>query len=319
MTSSREIIVLVGKIFALALVLLILMSIGMRFLPAVPGAGEGAADPGAGPAAAQEAMRLLGLVLLVCLLQTAALAYPTVRSRWRGWRLVVTVFVLFFGTVTFMSQIESLVYLGRKMPPGMLSGLFLMGLFNAALFSPILVVTLGRWKGPAESAEAGSRLRLPWWAWGWKLAVGATVFLACYYLFGYYIAWQNPVLRDYYGGTDPGTFFAQMRGIVRDTPWMLPLQLGRGLLWVLLALPVIRMMKGRWWEAGLAVSLLFTMPVLYLLFPNPLMPTAVRMAHIVETAPYQFLFAWFVVWLFTRRSVEISEDGVPAGSRGEVT
>jgi hypothetical protein len=71
---------------------------------------------------------------------------------------------------------------------------------------------------------------------------------------------------------------------------------------VLLALPVILMMKGPWWEAGLALSLLFAVPTAYLLFPNPLMPEAVRMTHLVETAPYQFLFGWFVGWLFARTS-----------------
>ena len=72
----------------------------------------------------------------------------------------------------------------------------------------------------------------------------------------------------------------------------------RSLLWVLLALLVIRMMKGRWWERGLATSFIFTMPAVYLLYPNPLMPEDVRMMHLLETAPYQFLFGWFAAWLF---------------------
>jgi hypothetical protein len=62
------------------------------------------------------------------------------------------------------------------------------------------------------------------------------------------------------------------------------------------------MTKGCRWEAGLAVALLFTVPVVYLLLPNPLMPDEVRMTHLVETAPYQFLFGWLTVWLFTRSS-----------------
>lgn len=107
------------------------------------------------------------------------------------------------------------------------------------------------------------------------------------------------MVRDYYGGTDPGSFLAQMRGIVQGAPWMLPLQFARGLIWALLAILVVRMMAARWWEAGLAVSLLFTVPTAYLLFPNPVMPDAVRVTHLVETAPYQFLFGWFAAWLFT--------------------
>ncbi len=301
MMTTREWLVLAGKILALTLGLLVVQTIGSQFLPAMQEATQGAESADAGQPSAQPSAGFLGLVLFVCLLQTLALAYPIVRSRWHGWLLVVTVFVLFFGTGTFMSQIEVLVYLADEMPPGMQSGIILMGLFSAVVFSPIIVLTLGRWQpGTATGDEPNPRLRMSWQSWAWKLPAGAAVMLALYYLFGYFVAWKNPVLRDYYGGTDPGTFLAQMRSIVRDTPWMVPLQFLRALVWVLLALPVIRMMRGRWWEAGLAVSLLFTVPVIYLLLPNPLMPDAVRLTHLVETAPYQFLFGWFVVRLFTR-------------------
>ena len=297
MTSGREWLILAGKILALTLVLLVLQAIGAQFLPAAQAAGtvEGTANAGSQPSAG-----FMGLLLSIFLVQTVALAYPVVRSRWHGWRLTLAVFVVYFGTVTFMSQIESLVYLGDKMAPEMLSGLFLMGLFTAAVFSPILVLTLGAWKADrGTDGEPSGRLRMPAGVWAWKLALGAAVMLALYYLFGYYVAWKNPAVREYYGGTDPGTFLAQMRSVAA-TPWMIPLQYARGLLWVLLALPVIGMMRGRWWEAGLAVSLLFAVPSLYLLFPNPLMPEAVRMTHLVETLPYQFLFGWFAAWLFTR-------------------
>jgi hypothetical protein len=296
MMTTREWLVLVGRIAVLTVILLVVQGIGSQFLPATEGTGEGE----------QSSPGFLGIVLFVLLLQTAVLAYPVVRSRWHGWRLALAIFVLFFGTVTFMSQIESLVYLGDKMPPGMLAGLFLMGLFSAVVFAPIVVLTLGRWKREAGGGtEPNRRLRMSWQSWAWKLAVAAAVMLSLYYLFGYFVAWKSPVVRDYYGGTDPGTFFAQMRKVVGETPWMVPFQFVRALIWALLALPVIRMMRGRWWEAGLAVSLLFTVPSIYLLFPNPLMPEAVRMAHLVETAPYQFLFGWFVVWLFTRGSARL--------------
>lgn len=281
-----------AKIAALTVVLVMVQGLGSRFLPAQ----EAAAQP-----STQQSGSFLAIVLAVSLLQTIALAYPVIRSRWHGWRLIGTVFVLYFGTVTFMSQIESMVYLGARMAPGMLRGIVLMGFFNALVFSPILVLALGKARvGPAEIDEPDRGVRMSWTAWAWKLVAVAGVFTSLYYLFGYYVAWKNPALREYYGGTDPGTFLAQMRGIVQGTPWMLPLQFVRGLLWVLLALPVIRMMKGGWQEAGLALSLLFTVPVAYLLFPNPMMPEAVRMTHLVETAPYQFLFGWFAAWVFAR-------------------
>ena len=46
-------------------------------------------------------------LLTVCFLDTIVLAYIILRSRWAGWRLIATVFFVFYGVMTFMSQIES--------------------------------------------------------------------------------------------------------------------------------------------------------------------------------------------------------------------
>jgi hypothetical protein len=294
--TRRDILILIGKVAGLTIVLLVVQAIGSQFLSGPQEAGAVAELSRVTEQASPPSPGFLGLILVVGLLQTVALAYPVVRSRWHGWRLALTTFVLFFGTVTFMSQIELLVYLEGRLAPQMLWGLFLMGLFNAVVFSPIVVLTLGRWRAEPSPVEAIPRT--PARTRAWKIAIGSTVYLACYYLFGYYVAWKSPAVRDYYGGNDPGTFLAQMAGIMQDTPGMIPLQWFRGLLWVLLALLVVRMMKGRWWHAGIATSLLFTVPAIYLLYPNPLMPEDVRMVHLLETAPYQFLFGWFAAWLF---------------------
>jgi hypothetical protein len=302
MMKAKDLGILVTKIVLLAVLMMMVNGIGSGFLPA--GETEGAGQVSGTvveSAPAPPSGSFMAIVLIVMLLQTIALAYPIVRSKWNGWKLALAVFLLYFGTVTFMGQIESLVYLGGKMPTGMLAGLFAMGFFAAAVFSPVAVLVLGKWKaGTKETAISGHREPTSAGEWAWKTAVGGLVFLALYYLFGYYVAWKNPLVRDYYGGTDPGNFFAQMSSIAEGTPSMLAFQFLRGLLWVALAVLVIRLMKGSWWQVALAVSLLFTVPAIYLLFPNPMMPDEVRMAHLVETAPYQFLFGWFVVWLFSR-------------------
>jgi hypothetical protein len=300
--KGKELGVLVVKIFVLAVLMVILNGVGSTFLPAAATEGaEQVTEAAAKSAPAPPSGSFLAMVLIVMLLQTIALAYPIVRSKWSGWKLALAVFLLYFGTVTFMGQIESLIYLGDKMPSEMLLALFAMGLFAAVVFSPVAVLVLGKWKANGEGfMTSGHREPASAGEWAWKSALGGAVFLSLYYLFGYFVAWKNPLVREYYGGTDPGSFFAQMSSIVEGTPWMLPFQYLRGLLWVALAVLVIRMMKGSWWQVAIGVSLLFTVPSFYLLFPNPMMPDAVRMAHLVETAPYQFLFGWFVVWLFTR-------------------
>jgi hypothetical protein len=194
------------------------------------------------------------------------------------------------------------------MPEGFVSGLFAMGLFTAAAFSPIAVLILGKWRArPAALAEGTAAGAAPSLGrWGWRAPAAGLIFLALYYLFGYYVAWQSPELRAYYGGTDPGSFLAQMESVVRATPWMLPLQFVRGLGWVALGWLLIRSMRGPWWQQGLATAMVFAAPCLYLLLPNPIFPDAVRELHFAETLPYQFLFGLFLGWFLRARPESVA-------------
>ena len=263
------------------------------------------------PAPAQAGTDALAL-LAVCFLQTLVMMYIILRSRWAGWRLIVTVFLVFYGVVTVMAQIETAVFVTR-LPPGLLPRLFLMGSIVAALFAPLAVFVLG--KRTEDDAPDGPNLRLlmPAGEWAWKLAAIAVAYVALYFTFGYYVAWQSPAVREYYGGSDPGSFAAAMRNVLRDTPWLPAFQVVRAMMWTALAAPVIRMMRGRWWEAGLAVSLLFAVVMnAQLLLPNPYMPEAVRLAHMVETASSNFIFGWLVAWLLHRRQGATADASVPA-------
>ena len=73
----------------------------------------------------------------------------------------------------------------------------------------------------------------------------------------YFIAWKNEAVRAYYGGSDPGSFVTHITNLLRAEPLLFLLQVVRALLWLAIAVPVIKMMKGAWWESGLAVALLF--------------------------------------------------------------
>jgi hypothetical protein len=131
------------------------------------------------------------------------------------------------------------------------------------------------------------------------LIVVAYVFL--YFTFGYFIAWKNPAVRAYYGGGELSGFITHITTLLRSEPMLFLLQGARALLWTAIALPVIKMMKGEWWERGLAVGLLFAVMTSQLLLPNPLMPSEVRMVHLVETASSNFLFGWVVVLILRFR------------------
>ncbi len=246
---------------------------------------------GAGPVA----------LLAVCALNTSVLTHLILRSRWAGWRLTATVFFVFYGVMTFMSQIESAVFVTR-LPAGMLPRLFLAGVLIAAPFSVLAVLILGKKEVEAANTALDTRLIMPAWEWAWKLAVIVVGYLTLYFTFGYFIAWRHPAVREYYGGIDEGSFFVHMRTVVADTLWLIPFQSLRALLWVAIALPVVRMMKGSWQETGLALGSLFAVLMCaQLLLPNPYMPEAVRMTHLIETASSNFLFGWLVGWLLTQR------------------
>lgn len=236
----------------------------------------------------------LAALLAVSLLNTFVLGYIILRSRWAGWKLILAIFVVFYGVMTVMPQIETAFFVTR-LPSGMLARLFLSGLIISALVSSLAVLILGKARSNPTESNQHSRLDMPVGQWAAKLSLIVIAYLVIYFTFGYFIAWKNAAVRAYYGGSDPGSFLAQMSSVLRDSPLLLPLQAVRAILWTALAVPIIRMMKGQWWEAGLAVALLFAVMSSQLLLPNPLMPQEVRMVHLLETATSNFLFGWLIV------------------------
>jgi hypothetical protein len=238
-------------------------------------------------------------LLVVCFLETAVMTYLILRSRWTGWRLIAAVVFVFYGVTTFMPQIESAVFLTR-LPPGFLPRLFLMGGLIAVPFSVLAVLILGKRKAETVDTDRNSRLSMPANEWAWKLVVIAVAYVVLYFTFGYFVAWRNPAVREYYGGIDEGSFVGQMGRVLRNTPWLIPFQIVRAMCWVALAVPVIRMLKGQRTETALALGLLFAVVMnAGLLLPNPYMPEPVRMAHLVETASSNFIFGVFIGWLLT--------------------
>ncbi len=258
------------------------------------GAAAGTPDAPVDKAAeAAESLLLLLAVVVMCALETVVLAYPIARARWGGWKLVGTVFLLVFGIMSFQSQIEAMFF--GVLPWKTTVRILAMGGLVAAVFAPLAVLILGRWKSPPEPASAPPRLSAP--QWGLRLGGVAVFYVVLYTAFGHFVAWQSPAVREYYGGGSGDGGLGELGLFV--IPWLGPFQAFRGLLWAGLGLLVIYMMRGRWWEKGLATGLLFAVLMnAQLLLPNPYMPEAVRMVHLVETASSNFILGWWIAWLF---------------------
>jgi hypothetical protein len=253
-------------------------------------------------------------LLLVCACHAAVLSYPIVRSRWTGWRLVLAIFLVQYGVTTFLSAIEAVVflkYLVDIMPAAMIPHQFVHGAVVAALFSPVAVLIHGKMKGTRDTQEPDQTPFIGWMAWiGRFLAIGV-IYVVVYFLFGLLVF--MPLVGD---------AFQSYYGDLQTPAWMPLLQVARGVIWAILAVPVIRMMEGRRWESNLAVALLFSVLMGFLLLmPNPIMPETIRRAHFVEVTSSNFLFGWIVAWALQRRHGNLRDlfRGQERLSKGEVT
>lgn len=292
--NAKTVILLGAKVIALTIVLVICFMVGTSVAGVSASANSTqvlAVDPGA----------VLLTLLIASFLESTVCAYLILRSRWTGWKLVGAIFFAFYGIMTVVAQVESIVFLPRQLPPGMIPKLFLMGAVVAALFSPSAVLILGKMRRAAELQDANLHLVMPPGEWVWKLVAIAIVYEILYFTFGYFVAWKNPAVQAYYGGTDPGDFLAQIASIWQTTPWMFAFQACRAMLWTAFVLPVIRVFKGPAWETGLAIALFFAVWSSQLLLPNPYMPEEVARTHLIETASSNFIFGGLVGWLLSQR------------------
>ena len=255
-------------------------------------------------------------LLLVSLLHAAVLSWPILRSRWTGWRLVGATFLVFYGVTTLMIAIEA-VYLPEALPLDLVVRLVVNGAITAAVFSSLAVLIHGRMNGvlspvlsPVEGLskgggeepqEANRRLVMPWTQWVWKLALIGFSWVFLFILFG------ALVFLPLAGRLAPAALEEYTN--MEMPAWILPFQALRAVLWAALTLPVIRMMrepalslpKGRWWETGLAVALLFSVLMGGNLLRPTGLPVGLQVAHLVEVFGENLLFGWIVVWLLHRR------------------
>jgi hypothetical protein len=232
------------------------------------------------------------------------MAWLILRSRRTGWGLAGTMIAVFFGVQSLMPQVESWIFqasagYAAHLPAAMIPRIVMAGLLHACLWIPLAVRILGRWRAEAGAAPSPTP---PTARQGWRWAAAAAAYVVVYFVFGYYVAWRTPAVTAYYQGTDPGTFWRQIRFVLRETPWLFLAQALRGLAWAALGLLVLRSMRGSVTEKVLAVGSLFAVVMTAgLLLPNPFMPYEVRMTHLLETASSNFLFGAFVAWLFGHR------------------
>ncbi len=243
-------------------------------------------------------------MLFLAIINTALIVSLIVSSRWSGWRLAFFLALAYYGSFTFLTQIETWYFLSElTLSPKLLPRLFIMGLSIPLIFIPLAILICKRWS-KKDTASGYFSLDLSLNPFLLKLGIIAVIYLMIYWLAGYYIAWQNPELRAFYGS--PGEiepFLSHTVTTFSETPTLILLQLVRGILFAATAIPIILGSKVNPWITGLLIGFLYSIPHLVHILPNPLIPIAsVRLSHMIETATSTFVFGLIVVWLLHPRS-----------------
>lgn len=232
------------------------------------------------------------MLLLMALLDTAVLAIPILRARWARWKLVGTIALLFFGVKTFVVALEA-VYLTDVLPPDVVQTLLVNGAITAVLFSLAAVGVYGRWNPNSISSKSSQLMRYSFWGWLWRLALAGILWVVSFVATGLLVF--QPLAK----ALDPVVADAYLAAFTPDSPGLILLfQAGRGILWALLTLPLIRMINGRSWQTGLTTALLYAVLMgSAMLLPNDTLPPTLIPAHLAEVVIENFLFGWIVVWL----------------------
>lgn len=231
-------------------------------------------------------------------------------SRWSGLFLMAILSLSYFGAVTFVMQIETWYFLSNiTVNPELMPYLFVMGLPVAFLFIPLSALILGKNRKHNQSFQSET-FSIPFTQWIWKLSMIAGSYVILYWLAGYFIAWQNPELREFYGS--PGTitpFRDHTSNTLRNDPFLFPFQVLRSMIWTLCALPIIIGSKLNSWKTAILVAVFFSIPQnLGHVMENALIPLAsVRLSHFIETASSTFIFGLIVVWLLHRKHSSIKD------------
>lgn len=299
----------IGLAVGLTIIFIIAVRISGLGQPAASSVSSAATSTGAA-AQAQSAPHPANLVLLLfisSLVQAAVAAWLVAQAKWGGWKVTGALFLV-VANLWLQTSIESVPYLASRVSPNWTSQTLVTGLISATLFAPLAVFIMGGFRHTPETSGESAH----WSAARWvgTLATTTVAFVVLYYLCGYYIAWQNPALRQFYSGTTAiRSFWGQIASIWSSTPWMFPFQAGRSLLFVGLTLPAMRMLRGGAGRVAIGTALMYTAwdGSTGLIMPNPIMPPTVAHSHLIELTVWGLLYGALVGWLVSRKSLARTE------------
>lgn len=258
----RRLAQILAKVATLWLVLVIAQMIGGMLIYRGSPAFEDSGPLGGGQA-----------LLASNAVNAAVLAALALSMRLRGFKLGLTLGVVFFAVECGLSAIEVVVY-GSDLPlsPADLAKFVALELFHSLLAGLVIALL---WRRETRGEARGIS------GLAWKIPAVVFLYVLCYSVAGYEIAWRSEAVRTFYA------HIAEYWSVGK----LLAVQCGRGLIWCGLAWMVARNATGPAWRTALLTGLTFSLVMAVpLLGPSPIMPWPVRAAHFVEIMSSNLIF-----------------------------
>jgi hypothetical protein len=243
-------------------------------------------------------------LLIFCFLNTVILTVYIINSKMRGLKLIGTTFIIFWGIQYFMTQIETLYFDSAiKMPLLDTMQVVIMGAISIIISSLFAVLILGKFKKKCTSSDdenTENTVKVSFAKLLPNMAILAFCYAIIYFLFGYFVAWQFPALREYYtGSTTILNVFQHMANQLKSDPILPLFQLLRGLLWSGLSVIIITSLNTKCWKTYIITGLLFSVVITSpLILPNAYMPAPVRLGHSFELFTSMFAFGILSIIVF---------------------
>ena len=248
-------------------------------------------------------LRMFGLLVLACLLNSIAMVCWLRQTSFAGFQLMAGAFVVFFMCMTVMPQSDTILFL--RNPETIVRSAAKLGLVVSVFFAVGALPVFWRWHRIEPRKPKRYLSTISKTGFVCRLVVCVLFYVVVYVVFGYFVAWQHPDLRVFYGGETNLLGFWERITTPPTSNRVIPFQFARGLVWTFLCLGMIRYSNGA--RIPVAVSIALVIAIVMnsqLLLPNPIMSESIRYIHLLETATSNFVFGLVCVWLWTAPDLE---------------
>jgi hypothetical protein len=244
------------------------------------------------------AMTIITLIVQI-LVNSIAIIYLIHRLDLKRMKLILITALTVYGIQIFMTQIETWLFIEAfpMFDKNELLKLFVGGLI---LFLAISTIAYLFFK-PNQKSDSSKTKYIISKSWLWKIPSLSIVYMFLYIAIGIMIAWRSEELRNFYADSVSNMSYIELRII----------QIFRGFLWILFTLPILIWLKGKRIEKIISISLMLAiLPTILLLFPNPYMPSGVRLTHFVEVFLSNGLFGLILGYVLTMKNKTSAQHAV---------